>query len=58
MATWKIELVTNGVVSNQIEIEADKIVKADYQTLIIDGCKWELPVCELGLSFAMVEVDA
>lgn len=54
MATWIIDLITNNVLGNRIEIEADVIEKIDYQTLIIDGKKWSLPeIC--GLSFADVE---
>jgi hypothetical protein len=54
MATWRIELVTNDVQCNEVEIDAILVEKPDYQTLIIDGEKWELPdIC--GMSFARVE---
>ena len=47
-------MITNDVVGNDLELEAEVITKIDFQTLLIDGEKWELPaIC--GLSFADVE---
>jgi len=53
MKTWSIELITNGIGCNPVEIDADVIIKEDYYTLNIDGYIWKLDVP--GMSFAEVE---
>ena len=50
---WIVELITNENVGNLLEIEAKNIVKVDYQTLLVDGVEWKLPV-GIGLSFAEI----
>ena len=54
MKTWDVELVTNDVYVNTIEIEADTVEKIDYYTLLVDGVLWQVPK-KLGMSFARVE---
>ena len=54
MKTWRVELVTNYNSCNIIEIEAVIIRKKDYQTLFVDGVKWDVPDL-LGMSFAEIE---
>lgn len=50
---WIVELVTNEIVCNVLEIETVKIEKVDYYTLIVDGVVWKLPE-GIGLSFAEI----
>ena len=52
-SVWIVELVTNEFVCNSLEIEAGKIEKVDYYTLVIDDVVWKLPE-GIGLSFAEV----
>jgi hypothetical protein len=50
---WIVELVTNEIICNPIEIEAENIVKVDYQALLVDGVEWKLPT-GIGISFAEI----
>lgn len=50
---WIVELITNEIFCNPLEIEAENIVKVDYQTLLVDGVEWKLPL-GIGLSFAEI----
>ena len=51
---WRIELVTNDVICNSIEIEAETIEKVDYHNLLIDGVCWQAPKI-LAMSFAEIK---
>lgn len=55
MKTWKVELITDYVTCNQLEIDALVIRKDDFQTLVVDGVKWEVPEV-LGMSFGEFEL--
>lgn len=53
MSIWLIELVTNDVTCNNVEVSADSVEKIDYHNIMIDGVRWQLPKM-LGMSFAEV----
>ncbi|MCG8430000.1 MAG: hypothetical protein MJA29_02355, partial [Candidatus Omnitrophica bacterium] len=40
---WTIELITNKIVANIIEIEAESIVKLDHQRIMVDRYLWHIP---------------
>lgn len=50
---WIVELVSEEVVLNIIEIEAENIEKVDYHNLLVDGISWSVPE-KLGMSFAEI----
>ena len=54
MKNWNIELVTNGIISNRVELQAGSIEKVDYHNLLVDGVLWKVPKM-LGISFARIE---
>ena len=56
MPTCKIELITNNILSNQVEIEAGALEKVDHHSLLIDGIMWRVPA-ELGISFGEIEME-
>jgi len=50
---YSVELVTDDVICNRIEIPAQSLEKITHQCLLIDGKFWFLPE-DMGLSFAEV----
>lgn len=54
MKQWRVELITDEIVVNNIIIDAMIIKKIDYQTLNVDGIKWGVPEL-LKMSFAEIE---
>ena len=54
--TWMIELITNKITCNRIELEAISVVKTGYYKLLIDGRPWIVPQ-SAGISFGEVTVE-
>jgi len=54
--TWVVELVTDEIRCNRVEIDANHIEKISYSEIHVDGTPWVLPPLP-GLSFAAVEIE-
>ena len=54
MKEWRIEIITNENIGNDITLHADQVERLDHFTLRIDGQEWKLPDIA-GLSFGEVE---
>jgi len=52
MNEWRIEIVTDEYMCNNVTLFADSVLKVNYQTITVDGREWTLPEW---LSFAEVE---
>lgn len=57
MSHWWIELVTNDVVCNTIELDAEWVEKTSFKTIIVDGIEWTLPDIQ-GMTFAEIVREA